>query len=71
MRAISPEARALELDVSDAPHEWHLYTLDADGELVDLLEQFTDSETAHACAEAVARESGLPYSLCRIPPGLG
>ena len=69
MRAISPEARALQLDVSDAPHEWHLITLDANGEMIDLLEHFTDSKLAHATAERVARESGLPYSLCETPHG--
>ena len=69
MTTISPEARALQLDVSDAPHQWHLITLDADGELIDLLEHFTNSDEAHAAAERLARECGLPYSLCHTPHG--
>jgi len=69
MDSISPEAVALQLDVSEGPTNYVLITLDAGGELVDILETFTNSEQAHAAAKEVAASSKLPFSLRRTPFG--
>jgi hypothetical protein len=43
MRQISPEAVGLEIDVSDAPRTWNVYTVNKDGDLVDLFDELHDS----------------------------
>jgi hypothetical protein len=50
MRQISPEAVGLEIDTSDAPHTWNVYTVNKDGDLVDLFDELYDSKKAHAFA---------------------
>jgi hypothetical protein len=67
---ISPEARRLILDVWDAPHTYCLYTLDADGDLVDMLDDFTDREAAQAAAQKTARDTGMQLFIQHTPPGI-
>jgi hypothetical protein len=67
MRQISPEAVALEIDVSDAPHVWNVYTINNDGDLVDLFDELHDSDKAHAFAEELSRKSGLPLRTRYTP----
>ncbi len=67
MSMVSREARSLLLDVSEGPDKYWLVSLDAEHEIVDFVGEFTDSEMAHAAAEAAARKSGLPLSIKHTP----
>jgi hypothetical protein len=67
MRQISPEAVGLEIDVSDAPHTWNVYTINKDGDLLDLFDELYDSDKAHGFAEDLSRKSGLPLRTRYTP----
>jgi hypothetical protein len=65
MRKISPEAISLEIDTSDAPHAWNVYTINKDGDLLDLFDEMHDSDTAHDFAENMSKSTGLPLRIRR------
>jgi hypothetical protein len=50
----------LEIDVSDTPYTWNVYTINKDGDLVDLFDEIHDSDKAHAFTEELSRKTGLP-----------
>jgi hypothetical protein len=64
---ISPEAVALEIDVSDAPHTWNVYTINKDGDLLDLFDELYDSDKAHSFAENLSRKTRLPLRKRYLP----
>jgi len=63
----NPAAKMLVLDLCDRPHTYWLSTVDIHGELLDIVGDYSDSDTAHAAAEAAAKESGLPLSIKHTP----
>jgi len=73
MRTISPEARQIELDVSDAErHAYMVSALDADGVAIDTTTDVFASETkARKAAEKLARETGLPLVIRTVHPAFG
>src|SRR5215510_9660395 len=60
---ITPDARAIEIDYTEAPDAYHVCTLNADGGFLELLESFTgigNAEKALELADRPSRETGLP-----------
>ena len=65
---ISPQARQIELDVSDAERRaFTVSTLDADGELLDS-DVFGSGAKAKHTAEKLAIDSGLPLIVRTVHP---
>jgi hypothetical protein len=61
------DAVALKLDVSEAAHgDYWLITVDREGQMVDLVEQYHDLGRANAEGEQYAREHGLPFSVGEV-----
>jgi hypothetical protein len=65
----NPKACTVVLDTSDAPEIYHVATFDADGTLVDIIDDYTDLDEAKAAAEEWSRTTKLPLSLRETPYG--
>jgi hypothetical protein len=63
-RPVTPEARAIEFDRSQAPDIFYVNTLDGDGALIDIIEEYANADEAHSAAAALAKATGLPLMIC-------
>jgi hypothetical protein len=60
--AVSPEAKAVQFDTTEAPDVYRVCTIDADGGIVDLFDDIHDSQKAAALAVKLGQDHGLPVS---------
>ena len=72
MTTISPQARAIELDESDAErHAYRVSELDERGAWIDEIAVFGSNEEADQFARKLARETGLPLVIRTVHPAFG
>ena len=72
MRTLSPRARQLELDMSDADrHAYTLSELDENRVLIDEIAVFGNKRKAERAAEQMSRETSLPLVIRTVHPAFG
>jgi hypothetical protein len=60
-RAVTLDARGIELDLSEEGDACIVYAISADGSFIDIIDEFQDLAVAKAFAEELAQKHDLPY----------
>jgi hypothetical protein len=70
-RAVTLDARGIELDLSEEGDACIVYAISADGSFIDIIDEFQDLAVAKAFAVELAQKHDLPLHVRHVPVSLG
>jgi hypothetical protein len=70
-RAVTLDARGIELDLSEEGDACIVYAISADGSFIDIIDEFQDLAVAKTFAVELAQKHDLPLIVRHVPLSLG